>query len=239
MTNRITVGSCLAGIVFAVSTGSSRADPIFSTGSEHQIGPVGLVQVDPNGIIGARFKLDRHAVVTAIGGALYSPPTNSIFGAIVRLSHSGALPVGAPFEESEVVAVTTFIPSGESGDVITPLSAELEPGNYAIVFGTGHFGAIATDCCLVMVQDLEGEPGPEAEFFKYGGVGHGGRGSDDEQAMAWQDLDEYGLRFVVLGKESEPIPAISEWGVAITTLLVLSAGTIILREDPTASFAFS
>jgi hypothetical protein len=64
-----------------------------------------------------------------------------IFAAFVKLETINSLPVGAPFNDDEVVAATTFRPNFPSDEYITPMVATLLPGSYALVIGTGLYGA--------------------------------------------------------------------------------------------------
>jgi hypothetical protein len=105
----------------------------------------GGIVLDANQFLGWRFQLNSTFQVTEIGGHLsgsfFSRGNNQIFGAIVSLSAPNALPQGDPFQPGEVVASTTFTPSFPSSDVTVPLSVTLNPGNYALIFGSGLFGA--------------------------------------------------------------------------------------------------
>jgi len=64
-----------------------------------------------------------------------------MFAAIVLLNGSSALPAGSPFEDEEVVAQAVFRPTTLSSDIRVPLSVILVPGDYAVIFGSGLFGA--------------------------------------------------------------------------------------------------
>jgi hypothetical protein len=72
-------------------------------------------------------------------------PSGTIFGTIVPVPTPGAFPAVAPLEiESIALAHTVF--SAAAGhpttiDFRTPLAVELVPGDYALIFGSGLFGA--------------------------------------------------------------------------------------------------
>ncbi len=109
--------------------------------------------------LGARFELDQPAIATRIGGHLYRIPSdfNSvdantnrlIFGALLKLDHINDLPTIAMdgqdipvLDQSEILAVSLFeppFPSSEGSVEIDPVL--LAPGAYAIMFGSGLFGA--------------------------------------------------------------------------------------------------
>jgi hypothetical protein len=74
--------------------------------------------------------------------------SGSLFVALVPLSSMTSLPVGnppagIPFNPGEVMAAEAFdVDLGLSPQVVTvPFSANLSPGVYGVVFGTGMFGA--------------------------------------------------------------------------------------------------
>ncbi len=103
---------------------------------------IGGLSVIPSQFLGWRFQVTDTLQVTDIGGHLGSTsPNNEIFGAIVSLSEPNAFPQSNPFQPGEVLAATTLNPSFPTNDVTVPLSVTLNPGNYALVFGSGLFGA--------------------------------------------------------------------------------------------------
>jgi hypothetical protein len=96
--------------------------------------------ISSNQYLGSRFSIQGSPVqVTAIGGHVYCSSA-TCFGAIISLSGPGALPTGSPINLSEVVTSTAFGPF-PAYDWRTPLSVLLQPGNYALVFGTDYLGA--------------------------------------------------------------------------------------------------
>ena len=109
------------------------------------MGPAGQFEgylVDETQFIGARFYVDRRLEVTQIGGHIAQGIFGAdFFGAIVSLSGPGDLPDGYPFTAGDVVASTVFDPGYFSSDYRTPLSVELNPGYYALVFGTDALGS--------------------------------------------------------------------------------------------------
>ncbi|NEP10190.1 MAG: hypothetical protein F6K14_08220 [Symploca sp. SIO2C1] len=118
--------------------------------------------------LGWRFELDNPFQVTDIGGTFFGFgfPNQEIFGAIVSLSESDALPLGSPFLQEEVLAVTTFnIPLGHN-DILTPLEVSLDPGNYGLVFGGGLFGATGI---ISAMSSLNGGPLASSgiEYFQW------------------------------------------------------------------------
>lgn len=145
--------------------------------------------------LGWRFQLTDPLQVTDIGGHLATRPNvgnGEIFGAIVSLSSSNAVPQVNPFQlEEEVLASTSFNPGFPSRDVTVPLFVKLNPGNYALIFGTGLFGASGYGFMPDFQQDLPGS----SYFFSVDTFWEGG-GSFS------------GARFVVKGESGvfTPIP---------------------------------
>jgi len=127
--------------VFSWMGAEARADILHQSAT---MGPSGQSYgwlVDTWDFIGSRFYIDRTAQVTAIGGHLTEGTTGNMFGAIVRIHNSTDFPDGEPFESGEVVASVVFDPGYPSSDYRVPLSVELAPGWYVLVFGSGWLGS--------------------------------------------------------------------------------------------------
>ena len=98
-----------------------------------------------NQFIGTSFSISDAVHVTTIGGDMGTSPGGDIFGAIVPVPAPGTVPGVAPLEiESIALANTVF--SAATGhpttvDFRTPLAVDLAPGDYALIFGSGLFGA--------------------------------------------------------------------------------------------------
>jgi probable HAF family extracellular repeat protein len=152
--------------------------------------------------VGARFAVSQTELVSDIGGHLGNS-SGTLFGAIVSLSSPTALPTGSPFSLPEVVASTTFNAGTPSSDFLTPLSATLNPGEYALVFGSGQFGAGSTTG--FMPTDNTDLPG--ASYFTWNGF-----------TSSWQNSSATGLRFEV---KSVPEPS-------TVVLIGFAAGCLLL-----------
>jgi hypothetical protein len=99
-----------------------------------------------NDIIGAAFQIIAPTQVTAIGAQFGCCNGGTIFGAIIPLASLTAVPSVASNSLNSVdLAHTVFsVPSlGGFGaqQQSVPLSVILQPGFYAVVFGSGQFGA--------------------------------------------------------------------------------------------------
>jgi len=133
-------------ILLLVPVGAQNAFAVIIYESS-TLGPTGQTtggfNVNEVQFLGSRFSISETMEVSQIGGHMYrgSFGDNLIFGAIVELSGPDALPLGDPFTGGEVLASTTFTPPVLSADVSVPLSITLQPGDYALIFGSGEFGA--------------------------------------------------------------------------------------------------
>lgn len=153
--------------------------------------------------LGSRFHVNQTVHVTGVGGYLSGSGfgNQQIFAAILSLASPTALPIGHPIDPGELVAATAFDPGRPGSDVRTPLSATLAPGDYALVFGSGQFGATG-DAAL----EATGTPLPGNSILLWNDQGFG---------FAWLDVGEFGVRFVV---EADTVFAEAN-GLASTALL--------------------
>lgn len=111
--------------------------------SSAQMGPAAQgygVPASASSFVGWRFQVSKTTAVTQVGGHLGALQGN-MFAAIISLSSIDALPQGAPFAEGVVKASATFTPPTLTAEFSTPLSVTLQPGAYALIFGSGQFGA--------------------------------------------------------------------------------------------------
>jgi hypothetical protein len=95
-----------------------------------------------------RFQVSAPTTLTSVGGTfsnLSSEPLN-VFGAIVELSGPGDFPDSLDLSSSDLLAtnLVTLAPTPGAGGAAAfqnELTLELDPGWYALEFGTGAFGA--------------------------------------------------------------------------------------------------
>ncbi len=120
------------------------AATIFESGT---LGPTGIPQgsvtasnITSNVFAGVRFKLSTPVKTTRIGGHFVDRNNGTFFGAIVRLTDENDFPDSGDLSTPDKLGsvVLTFpVPSAE---VFGDLDLLLDPGWYAIVFGSGLFG---------------------------------------------------------------------------------------------------
>ncbi len=211
------------------SLGSVTSTPVPLAVGAVQMNPLGVPSTSLWSVSSTQSVATRITVtsptklVAAIGH--FSHGSGTLFVAVVPLSSLTAVPVGTaaaetPFNAGEVIASSTFtLPSGFSGRVTVPLSADLTPGVYGVVFGSGYLGATGSGGML-RYSSTTGSNG----FYRNGPPGG---------TISWLNSTSsnwtIGLATVV---GSGPAPAIvvppAAAAVALggkTTLTVVAAGT--------------
>jgi hypothetical protein len=96
--------------------------------------------------VGAAFTLSGTEQITSIGAQFGGFPSGAIFAAIVPLASQTSLPSFTPSDiASDAIADVVFSvpmqPNGGPIDLSVPLNVTLSAGSYAVVFGSGAFGA--------------------------------------------------------------------------------------------------
>lgn len=134
-------GVCLCTVMLGLVVQSASAVVIYESASLGPIGQGGGFDADGDQFLGSRFSITDTVQVTAIGGHIsLAAGIGDLFGAIVSLAGPNALPSGNPFDAT-TLASTVFTLSPPSSDVLIPLSVMLDPGDYAVIFGSGQLGA--------------------------------------------------------------------------------------------------
>jgi hypothetical protein len=206
---RLNRGVLLLAAVLGTAA-SARADIIHESAvvaNKSQINGVLLADAKTSKgpqFVGSRFHVDVPVQVEAIGGLLghdSAVANGTIFGVIVSLAGPAALPLGKPFDSTAVAAVVFPAPE-ERVDLLVPLSATLPPGDYALIFGSGEFGAAGASFLSTNATDIAGRD----SYFVWNG-------------SAWFDAPGLNdVRFVVTGTVL-PEP---------TTLVLLGSGLGLL-----------
>jgi hypothetical protein len=131
-------------MAFGVASISS-ADILYESGT---LGPTGIpypddfdLRTDLNiGFIGVRFQLTQSVLTSQIGGHFISESNGTFFGAIVALDDANDFPNSNDLSTSDVLDTTSLTFPVPSGEVFGDLELRLNPGWYALVFGSGLFG---------------------------------------------------------------------------------------------------
>jgi hypothetical protein len=142
----------------------------------------------PDSSFGVRFAVTETVTTSSVGGLFYEfAPGGGFYGAVVRLTGPADFPDSTDLSTADVVGaallnapVSPNVPEIVSSD----LSLTLTPGDYALVFGSGAFGATGT-----VVNAYPGVSTPSG--FLYGISQHSGSG-------AWTNTDLVtGLFFLI------------------------------------------
>ncbi len=213
--------SCFVSLV--ACTGAFASDVVLhesATLGQTGIGMNGMSQIDPNGIVAARFHLDTAAHVSQVGGHLAVDNNDTVFAAVIRLDSPDAIPHGSPLEPDEVLAFTTFAPGYPSNDAFADLNVDLEAGDYALLFGGGLFEATIEECCSGNMP-TNNTLLPGASLFRW---------RERDSGWAWEDLPPtQALRFVVMGSSAgTPVPAASTMALLLMTTGMLACGVIVV-----------
>lgn len=198
-------------------------------------GQTGGLSLDEEQFYGWRFQLNKTFQVTHIGGHLLGGALSSgvlvrgydIFGAIISLENADALPRGTPFLPKEVLATTILTTSFPSSEILVPLSVTLDPGNYALVFGSGLFGASGVGAMPNYSDQSDIPPTSLASYFTWSA----GEGFNPPR---WRNGTEGGssrTRFVVTGEFAEPVPEPTSL-VALLAGGALVAGSVLKKKLP-------
>ena len=134
-------------VIFACAATPAWAEFVFESAL---LGPTGLdrgASINEAQFLGTRFRLESPATARRIGGHFFGNVTGpgDIFGAIVPLSDTGELPSEFDLSGAQAPAGHTLItlPGGTpaSDEFAGDLVLDLDPGHYALLFGSGLFGA--------------------------------------------------------------------------------------------------
>lgn len=194
----------------ALFTACGQAGVLIETAGDGGYGKVnGGTSISQNQYVGFAFHLDTQTHIDWIGGHFYSPSDDtSIFMAIANLESIDALPAGEPFQPFNpgvLVGSATFddiVKSRPSGMYYEPLSLTLDPGDYAIIAGSGRGVTSATGSAAM----------PSSEIINTDAM--------TWHILGWEDGGSPSLRMVIGNGEilsSVPEPA----STAITGLLLV------------------
>jgi len=142
-----------------ISTAS--ADILFESGT---LGPTGTAEgaipstnVSAGVYPGVRFQLTQPVKTEQIGGHFVDDLGGTFFGAIVKLEDATDFPDSADLSTPDVLGATQLTFPVLSAEVFGDLSLSLNPGWYALVFGTGRFGTSGSGGALRNNPDI-GDP---------------------------------------------------------------------------------
>ena len=156
----------LGWVVACSTTGVATAAIIFESGT---LGPTGIPFSDlVSGAVpstnvkdvvftGVRFHLSQPVITSQIGGHFVERGPGTFFGAIVALGDENDFPDSGDFSTSDFLGQTLLTFPHPSDEVFGDLSLSLDPGWYALVFGSGLFDATGEGAVLRNGVDI-GDP---------------------------------------------------------------------------------
>ncbi len=205
-----------AAALLALAAAPVLADPLYQsatfTGDD-----TGEYILSENNIMGGVFTLDHATHITDIGAQFGGFPGGEIFGAIVRVDPATGLPVGSSDDLAHsALGHALFAVTGGTHDQSVNLPLTLGAGTYAVVFGSGQFGADGF-AGLGDLNDPVGDPSLIRSFF----------GPD------WSQFDDNGVRVFVNGAA---VPEPASWALMLAGFGAVGMG-LRARRRTTIRFA--
>lgn len=148
---------------FGVCPAASSAAILYESGT---LGPTGMTieeiiannvpgtNVNPAVFVGVRFELTQSVVTSQIGGHFVSGTNSSFFGAIVALADKDDFPNSGDLSSPDVLGTAVLTFPTVSAETLGDLALPLDPGWYALVFGSGHFGATGSGAAVRNGTDI-------------------------------------------------------------------------------------
>ncbi|MEM8947193.1 MAG: hypothetical protein AAGD11_18610 [Planctomycetota bacterium] len=131
-------------LLFSLFAGDLRADTILFESAT--LGQTGLEQfsvpatnVTPNVFTGVRFELTQPVRTSQVGGHFVGRDGGDFFGAVVALDDASDFPDSGDLTSSDVLGHAELTFPTLSDEVFGDLDLTLQPGFYALVFGSGLF----------------------------------------------------------------------------------------------------
>jgi hypothetical protein len=111
--------------------------------------------VNDESFMGTRFRVDQTWITNRIGGHFVGGPgEESFFGAIVSLTSSTDVPDSDDLSTLDVLGVAKMLFPAPSAEIFGDISVMLRPGWYAVVFGSGRFGATGKGAAVFNGVDI-------------------------------------------------------------------------------------
>jgi hypothetical protein len=138
---------CLVCALFA--TPAANAATIFESGtlgstgvtwSDLQNQTVPGTNINSGVFTGVRFELAQPVITSQVGGHFVGGTVGTLFGAIVKLDNASDFPNSGDLSSADVLGAATLTFPIPSAEVFGNLNLSLNPGWYALVFGSGLFG---------------------------------------------------------------------------------------------------
>lgn len=191
-----TIGLICGALGLALASTSTDAAIVYQSAT-YTGQDTGEYILTDNNFMGAVFTLTKTTAITGIGAQFGGFPSGDIFGAIVPVGSPTDVPAGASTNLAAIslADVVFAVPQATAIDLIEPLKVTLGPGSYAVIFGSGQFGATGF-AGLGSLNDPVGSPTLIRSFF-----------SD-----SWDSFSDAGVRFVV---EGAALPEPTTWAMMV------------------------
>lgn len=129
-------------LLFTISS-STTSNTIFQTTTPPTPVSGASTPLSSQQFLGNFFVLTSPTHIDSIGTYAQALDGGTIFGAIVAVSSLTSNPSGAPFDGT--TKATAILRPGTTTSVVSgPVSVDLQPGTYVVVFGSGYYGATST-----------------------------------------------------------------------------------------------
>ena len=150
-------------LLLPLAHGSALADTIFESGT---LGATGVTwsEVENQVSLGAnissfafngvKFHLSQTVITTSIGGHFVAPNDGTFFGAIVALDDETDFPDSGDLSTPDTLGHALLNCPISSAEVFGDLNLSLDPGWYALAFGSGLFGATGAGAALLNNPDI-------------------------------------------------------------------------------------
>ena len=147
--------SSSGAVIYKSATLGAAGIPREDVGSQAVLG----ASVNASVFQGVRLELPQPVRTTEVGGHFVGPFSNedTVFGALVALSGQNDFPDSVDLSTADVLGATLLNVPLESADTYGELELMLQPDWYALVFGSGLFGAEGRGGALLNNHDL-GDP---------------------------------------------------------------------------------
>lgn len=208
--------SAIVALSALAAAAPAFADPLYQSAT-YTGEDTGEYILSDNNIMGGIFTLTHLTQITDIGAQFGGFPGGQIFGAILRVDPQTGMPIGSSTDlASSALGHALFAVTGGTHDQSVALPLTLDAGTYAVVFGSGQFGADGF-AGLGDSNDPVGDPSLIRSFF----------GPD------WNSFDDSGVRVFVNGTA---VPEPASWALMLAGFGVVGMG-LRARRRTTIRFA--
>jgi hypothetical protein len=134
---------------------SSTLGPTGITFAQLSNGSVPGTNVNSFVYTGVRFELTQSVITSQLGGHFVESFAGDFFGAIVKLDGANDFPNSGNLSTPDVLGAAVLTFPDLSAEVFGDLNLSLNPGWYALVFGSGLFGTNGSGAAVRNGVDIE------------------------------------------------------------------------------------